>query len=544
MLESKFQSNRTIVGFNTGHHGSCCVINKNSIIAIAEERLNRKKYSEGYLYGLAYCLKELGISIHDVDLFVSSSYHKELPKNFQGDLILFGLDKNKFISVDHHLSHAYSAYFLSPFDKAMVMVIDGLGNNSDTESYYLANNNSIKKIGGNDSNRSMYKGIGRTYETFTNFCGWSAQEAGKTMGLANYGQDKYPKVPLYSINNKEQIESMAEGKYFHAALNFIKERGLNFGKPFSGYPNKDAAFFVQDRTEKIIIELINKLYEKYKIENLCLAGGVFLNSILNEKILNQTKIKNLFGPPCCDDTGQAFGNALYGFHEYYKNNKVYTLPNAYLGREYTEKEILDVLNKRQNIFTLPYEVKSKNFKFKKCKDICKETAELLAKGKIVGWFQGGSEIGPRALGHRSILCAPFPAIMKEVLNKKIKHREEFRPFAPSILKEYLGEYFETKNDSPFMLKVVKTRKAIWNEVPAIMHIDKTARVQTVTAKDNGIYYKLIKSFYKITGVPVIINTSFNNSGEPIIETPKDAMVMFCETPMDYLIIENYLIWKD
>ena len=193
---------------------------------------------------------------------------------------------------------------------------------------------------------------------------------------------------------------------------------------------------------------------------------------------------------------------------------------------------------------MPYEVKSKSFKFKKCKDICKETAGLLAKGKIIGWFQGGSEIGPRALGHRSILCAPFPLKMKQILNTKIKHREEFRPFAPSILKECLNEYFEIKNDSPFMLKVAKTRRAMWNKVPAIMHINKTARIQTVTAKDNNIYYKLIKNFYKITDVPVILNTSFNDSGEPIIENPKDAMVMFCKTQIDYLVMGNYLVWKE
>ena len=166
------------------------------------------------------------------------------------------------------------------------------------------------------------------------------------------------------------------------------------------------------------------------------------------------------------------------------------------------------------------------------------------KGNIIGWFQGGSEIGPRALGHRSILCAPFPIKMKQILNSKIKHREAFRPFAPSILKNYLSEYFEMENDSPFMLRVAKTKKPMWNKVPAIMHIDKTARVQTVTSKNNGIYYKLIKNFYKISGIPLVLNTSFNNSGEPIVETPKDAMVMFCKTQMDYLVMGDYLIWKE
>lgn len=543
MLEFDSKSKQTIVGFNTGHHGGCSIIHRDKIIAIAEERLNRKKYSEGYLYAFSYCLKELGISIKEIDLFVSSSYHKDLPKNFQGDFKILGLDRKKFISVDHHLSHAYSSYFLSPFNKAIVLVIDGLGNKTDTESYYLASGSTIKKIGGNDALRSMYKGIGRTYETFTNFCGWSAQEAGKTMGLANYGREKYPGAKLYKIDEKERIESLAEGKYYHAALNFIRNNKLNFGKPFSGFANKDAAFFVQDRTEKIIIELVDRLYQKYKIENICLAGGVFLNSILNQKLLDRTRIKNIFVPPCCDDTGQSLGNALFGYHRFFKNKKIYSLHHAYLGRNYGEEEILDVLNKKQEIFVLPYEVKSKDFGYKKSKNVARETATLLSKGKIVGWFQGGSEIGPRALGHRSILCSPFPAKMKDILNEKIKHREMFRPFAPAILAERNKEYFNLDSDSPFMLKVGTTKKEKRSKIPAVLHIDKTARVQTVTRRDNGVFYDLINEFHKITGVPVILNTSFNDSGEPIVETPKDAIVMFCKTPLDYLVLGDYIIWK-
>ncbi len=365
------------------------MIHKNKIIAVAEERLNRKKYSEGYLYSLFYCLKALGISAAEADLFVSSSYHERLPERFRGDLAPAGLGSEKFISVDHHLSHAYSAFFLSPFKEAMILVIDGLGNGHDTESYYLAKDGLIEKIGGNDYSRSIYRGVGRTYETFTNYCGWSAQEAGKTMGLAGYGKDKYPKVQLYEANEDGQISSLSEGKYYHAALNFIKKNDLNFGRPFSSFANKNAAYFVQDRTEKIIIEIINRLYEKHKIENLCLAGGVFLNGIINQKILEETKIKNLFVPPCCDDTGQALGNALYGYHQHYKKDKIFSLPHAYLGKEYGDEEILDVLEKKQNVFVLPYEVKSNDFKFKKSRNICKETAILLSMGNIMGWFQGG-----------------------------------------------------------------------------------------------------------------------------------------------------------
>ncbi len=539
----KPNNNKIIFGYNTGHHGGGAIITGGSLASISEERLSRQKYSSGYLYSLFYLINRMNLKIQDIDLFVSSSYHNPLEDDYQGILASLGVAREKFVSVDHHLSHAYSTYFLSPFNKALVVVVDGLGNLNDTESYYLAEGEDIKKIGGNDPNRSIHKGIGRAYESFTNFCGWSAQEAGKTMGLASYGQEKNLGVDLYEINNKNQISSKLEGKYSQGALKITRDNNLDFGVPFSEFNNKDAAFFVQDRTEKIIIELINNLYEQYKITDLCLAGGVFLNSIINKKILDQTPIKNIFVPPCCDDTGQPLGNALYGYHGYFGIPKNIQLNHAYLGMDYEEKEIIDVLEKKQEIYSLPYEVKSFNFKYKYHKDIASITAELLANGKIIGWFQGGSEIGPRALGHRSILTAPYPAEMKDILNEKVKHREGFRPFAPSVLEEYAQDFFELEVPSPFMLLVAKAKEDKVDKIPAALHVDKTARVQTVNKKDNGIYYDLIKEFYKITDVPVLLNTSFNDSGEPVVETPKDALRMFCTTPIDYLVLGNYLVSK-
>lgn len=545
-METNLNSNKIIVGFNTGHNGSCTILRNNDLISISEERLNRKKYSDGYMYSFVYCLKELGININDIDLFVSSSYGEYLPKDFTGDFekILGDKSNSKFISVDHHLSHAYSTYFMSPFNEAIVVVIDGQGNLNSTESYYIASKEKIEYIGGNDLKRSKYKGIGRTYETFTNYCGWSAQEAGKTMGLASYGTDKYPEIELYDINDNLEISSRCDGKYGQASYNFCKENNLDFNKMGMGYDNKDAAYFVQDRTEKILIELIKRLYDKYKIKNLCLAGGVFLNGIINNKILKETEIENIFIPPFCDDTGQSVGNVLYGYYNFYNGKNRFELKNAYFGKEYNEEEILDVLNKEQKIFILPYEVKSNDFKFKKSYNIAKDVAEILATGKIVGWFQGGSEIGPRALGHRSILCAPFPREMKDTLNQKIKHRELFRPFAPAILEEKVKEYFDIDILSPFMLNVAKVKKEKINSIPATLHVDNTGRLQTVNKKDNGIFYDLIYEFYKKTNIPVLLNTSFNDNGEPIVETPKDAIIMFCKAPMDYLVLNDYIIWKN
>lgn len=543
MLQLDKERDKTIIGFNVGHNGSCSLLYKDKIISIAEERLNRKKNSEGYLYAINYCLDAMNISIDDVDLFVSSNYGKPLPDNFIGQLKPYIKDKSKFITVDHHLSHAYSTYFLSKFKEALIVVIDGSGNDNDTESYYLAKDNKIEKIGGNSPDRDRYKGIGRTYETFSNFCGYSAQQAGKTMGLSAYGKMKYPDIELYNINDNLEIESKCNGKYIDGSLNFIKENNMDFGIPCSGYENRDAAYYVQYETEKIILELVKKLYEKYKIKNICLAGGVFLNGIVNQRILDETPIENIFVAPCCDDTGESLGNLLYGYHNYFNKTDRIEFTTPYLARPYTEEEILDVLEKKQIIYTLPYEVKSCKISYHKSDCVEKEIAKLLSEGKIVGWFQGASEIGPRALGNRSILCAPFPKEMKDILNLKIKHRENFRPFAPAILEEEVTKYFKINEASPYMLRVPVCTDFAKDKIPATLHIDYTGRVQTVNKNDNEKFYNLLQEFKNITDVPVILNTSFNDNNEPIVETPKDAMVMFCKSQLDCLVLNDYIIYK-
>ena len=543
MINIKNKSDKTILGFNVGHNSGCTIIHDNKLISISEERLNRQKNSDGYLYSVNYCLNELGIKLEDVDLFISSSYGEYLPEHYMGDFKNFMIDESKFISIDHHLSHACNSYFLSDFDEAMIIVIDGSGNLSDTESYYIARGNEIKKVGGNDPNRDRYKGIGRTYETFSNFCGYSAQQAGKTMGLSAYGKMKYKDINLYEINDKLEIASKCTGKYIDGALSFVKENNMDFGKPLSGYDNKDAAFYVQYETEKIILELVKRLYDKYKIKKVCLAGGVFLNGVINQRILDETPIEEVFVPPCCDDTGQNLGNALYGYHMVYGNKERIGFNSPYLGRNYTEEEILDVLEKKQRKYILPYEVKSCKFKYVKSKNVEKDVAKLLSEGNLVGWFQGASEIGPRALGNRSILCAPFPGEMKDIINLRIKHRENFRPFAPAILEEKVSEYFKINEPSRYMLRVPICQETAIDKIPATLHVDKSGRVQTVNKDINERFYNLLKEFDKITGIPVLLNTSFNDNGEPIIETPKDAMKMFCKSQLDYLVIGDYIISK-
>ena len=250
----------------------------------------------------------------------------------------------------------------------------------------------------------------------------------------------------------------------------------------------------------------------------------------NKKVLDNSPFENIFVQPAACDTGIALGCALYGAHML--NGEPpgkHRFKNAYLGKPYNEEEILAALNSTANI------------KFRKEPHMARKAAELLAEGKILGWFEGGGEIGPRALGHRSIICDPSKPGMKDILNARVKHREAFRPFAPSVLKEHVSDYFDLTCESPYMLLIAKVKEDKQKTVPSITHVDGTARVQTVTREDNGRFCELIEEFYKITGIPVILNTSFNIAGEPIVETPADAMKCFMSTEMDFLVIEDYLI---
>ncbi len=539
-------SNKNIVvGINVGHDGGCAIMIDGSLrCAISEERLNRKRYSPGYTNSLLYCLKSTKTSIEDISLFAFSSYGRPLPDRFSGGLEVFGVDKNKCISVDHHLSHAFSSYFFSNFNKSLVLVIDGQGNQKDTESYFIGEGQNMIKIGGNDPDREPPLGIGRAYESFTNFIGWTDQEAGKTMGLAAFG--KLPKrVPrLFSINEKLEVTGKLTSKYEKGAMDFINRNKLNFGAPFqkgNTIKSSSAATYIQHETESIIIELVRKLVKKTGIKKLCLAGGVALNCNTNSAILESGLVEDLFVFPASSDRGQCIGNALYGYQKLTGSVPRKRLVNDYFGKTYSEDEILVALNKETGSMikkTVPYI----QIRFKKIKNIAKKTAFLIKNQKIIGWFQGGSELGPRALGHRSILCDPRSIKMRDILNKRIKHREAFRPFAPVCLEEEASSYFAIDRPSPFMLFTPKVESAHRKHIPAIVHNDGTARLQTVNKKDNGIYYDLVNEFFKLTGCPVLLNTSFNNN-EPIVETPSDAINTFKSTDLDYLILGNYLVWK-
>jgi carbamoyltransferase len=532
-----------VVGLNVGHDGGAAVSIDGIVkCAISEERLTRKKYSPGYINSFFYCLNALNLKIEDVSLVVFSSYGKKLPPHYRGELESLGIPSKKFITIDHHLSHAFAAYFLSPFNDALVLVIDARGNNNSAESYYVAEGQEIRKIGGNSSKRNPAKGIGKTYDSFTNFLGWINQEAGKTMALSSYGDCSSINTPLFSLNGI-QVEGMLDHEYERGVMEFSKKYALGFGEPYqrgNTLNSRKAAAYVQRETEKIVLSLVDRLVKKTGKRKLCFAGGVALNCCVNGKLIQSGILDDIFIFPAASDRGQAVGNALYGFYKlkgYLPGKK---LTNDYFGRSYTEKEIRSALEKKRK--SIEKNIPRRDFFFKKKRSIVKTAAKLISEGKTVGWFQGRSELGPRALGHRSILADPRRKGMIKMINEKIKHREWFRPFAPTCLSDKMSDYFKPDMKSPFMLFTFDVKPEKKQEIPAVLHKDNTARVQTVTKKDNGIFYELIEEFYRLTKVPLLLNTSFNSQG-PIVETPEDALSVYLKTGLDYCAIGNFLVRK-
>jgi carbamoyltransferase len=385
--------------------------------------------------------------------------------------------------------------------------------------------------------------LGLLYSTFTAFLGFKVNEDEyKVMGLAAYGE------PTLINNIYKLIDVKKDGSFKLNMKYFSYQESLKmWSKKFEdlfGLPRKptdpikkharDLAASIQKVTEEIYFKVLNYLYQKTRSENLCLSGGVALNALANGKIYKKTPFKKvyIFGP--AGDSGAAVGSTLYTYHSIFKKEKKQTITNLYLGSSYSNNEIETILIKNN----LTY------LRFKSVEELIEKTANLLSKNNIVGWFQGKIEFGPRALGNRSILAKPNPRIMKDQVNK-IKLREQFRPFAGSILQERVQDYFNVpvKNHwSPFMVFCFQVKEQKRDELAAIVHYDNTCRVQTVS-EENGRYYLLIKKFYQLTGLPCILNTSFNLKGEPIVETPQQALDDFLKTKMDYLVIEDFLVSK-
>ena len=560
-----------ILGFSAYQHDSAASIIKNGeiIACAAEERFVGVKHTGEFPYNAVnFCLKEANIGIEQVDhvafywkpykglvrrllhiigFFPSSlsliTYRggrwkkiKNVNKEFY-EKFAKGKDcKYKFHFVEHHLAHAAGTFYVSKFKKAAILTIDGAGEIAST-LMAVGDGNKIKKI------KEIYypHSLGNLYSSFTQYLGFRAHNGeGKVMGLAPYGKPKYQKEfkNVLKVNIKKGTFKL-NLKYFQHHLGkeprYSEKLPELFGPPrekdgdFQEY-HKDVAATLQKSLEDCAVHLANYLYKKTGIDNLCLNGGVTLNSVMNTRILNESPFKNMFIQPAATDDGASLGAALWVYHNTLKKERKFEMKHVFYGTHYSNEEIEKVL-------------KEKKLKYEFYKDIEKITAKYLAEGKIIGWFQGRMEFGPRSLGCRSIICDPRRSEMKDILNSKVKHREGFRPFAPSILEEHLKEYFDSDYPSPFMLLVYGVKKEKQKVIPAITHVDGTGRVQSVSKDAFPQYYNLINEFYKITKVPVILNTSFNIRGEPIIDTPQQAIKMFLKEGIDILALNNFLIIK-
>lgn len=573
-----------ILGINAYHADSSAAIfvDGKMIAAIEEERFRRVKHWAGFPeLAIAFCLQEAGIGYAEVDYFSigrdpKAKFFKKLlylAKNPFGSLAvvkerlinskkvasiseelsrLSGLPANTFNgkikNVEHHRSHIASAFFASPFEKAACLTIDGSGDFT-TAMTAIGEGNTITVLDSIDFPHS----VGIFYTAFTQLLGFPHYgDEYKVMGMAPYGQPKY----LHLL--KDVVKLTNDGlfkldlSYFRTATQgiisyddknqpvvaplysekMIREFGAPRKKeePLTEY-HKDLAASVQQFTEKIIFHLLENLHKKTGLDNVCIAGGVAQNSVANGKILQQTSFKNIYIPSAGHDAGISMGAALYTQHVSIQFARQPAILSAYTGSCYTNEAIKEMLTE-------------KNIAFKQLDDeaLFNNITDCLINGGVVGWFSGRAEFGPRALGGRSIIADPRRADAKEILNTKIKRRESFRPFAPSVLKEYVEEYFEFTGDVPFMEKVFPIKKEKQALIPAVTHVDGTGRLQTVDKNISPRYYALIEAFRKKTGVPILVNTSFNEN-EPIVNHPIEALDCFLRTNMDMLAMENILITR-
>jgi len=539
------------------------------IAAAEEERFNRKKhYSDFPAQAIQYCLAEAGITINDVDYI--GFYEKPLvkfnriletiladwPRTYMSwirsmpiwmltklrvhNIILKKLDTDKeILYCQHHLSHAASAFLVSPFAEAAIISADGVGEWATTAWGT-----------GRGTELDFYKeirfphSVGLLFSAITAYLGFRVNDAEwKVMGLAAYGKPTYLDKFREIVDIKEDGSFRLNMKYF--AYTYSTRRTFNrkweklFGHPQRAEEaelddfHRDIAHSGQKIVEEVMVRMAAHVHKETGMDNLCLAGGVGLNCVANWRILQETGFKDIFIQPAAGDSGGALGTAFYIYNSVLKNPRKYVMSNALLGPSFTNEEIVNML--RCNAA--------------KCECIESEemlldrTAEYIADGKVIGWFQGRMEFGPRALGSRSLLADPRNPKMKDIINTKVKFREAFRPFAPAVLKEHAHEYFEMPKgmDAPFMLLVPKVRLDKHGVIPAVTHGDGTGRVQTVTEDTNPLFYRLIEKFRQITGVPVVINTSFNVRGEPIVCTPQDAYNTFVNTGIDVLVIGKYIV---
>ena len=592
----------SVLGISAFYHDSAAaiIVDGKIIAAAQEERFTRKKHDASYpKNAINYALKESGLKLNEVDHVVFyekpflkferlletyigfspsgfKSFSMSMPlwlseKLFQKKMLFDALKEqdNNFNDIkkinfsEHHLSHAASAFFSSPYEEAIILTLDGVGEWATTTVSLGKNNkiNILKEI-------HFPHSLGLLYSAFTYFLGFKVNSGEyKVMGLAPYGEPRFKDIILEKlIDVKEDGSFRLNMDYFNYATGLTMTNN-KFAKLFNmkrrepenelSQTYMDIAASIQAVTEEIVLKIIRFLFKEFKKQNLCMAGGVALNCVANGKILKEGLFKNIWIQPASGDAGGALGAAQAFYYQELDNKrkilKTDLMNGSYLGPQFTDDQVEN-------------ELKSCGANYKKLTSdqIIKDTAKALSEEKAVGWFQGRMEFGPRSLGNRSIIADPRSEKMQKNLNLKVKFRESFRPFAPAVLFEKVSEWFEINSESPYMLLVANVKKSkqiqMTNEqknlfgidklnvkrssIPSVTHVDYSARIQTVHKETNPIFYKLIEEFDKITKYPVLVNTSFNVRGEPIVCSATDAFNCFMGTDLDLLVCNNFILYKD
>jgi len=559
-----------VLGISCFYHDSAAALLRDGVVVAAcqEERLSRKKHDQSFpARAVKYVLKEAGIGPGDLDAVgfydkpllkferMLSTYIATFPRSFGSfrkampvwikeklwvpAIIRKELRpyKGPILFAEHHMSHAASCFFVSPFDEAAILTVDGVGEWA-TASFGV----------GKGSDITLFKEIrfphslGLLYSAFTYYLGFKVNSAEyKVMGLAPYGKPvHFDRIMSEMVHLNEDGSFKLNMKYFSYDYGLTMTDG-RFSEFFGGPPRKpetwmterefDIAASIQKVCEEIVLRMARYIHRESGLTRLCMAGGVALNCVANGRVIRETPFKELFVQPAAGDAGGAVGVAHYVYNSLGKQPRGPAWTHAYLGPDYDDAEIRQYLDGQG----AKYRVLADD-------ELVRETARLIAGGNVIGWFQGRMEFGPRALGGRSILADPRDAKMRDTLNIKIKFREGFRPFAPSVLADKASEWFDIDCDSPYMLLVAQVREGK-RCIPSVTHVDNSARLQTVTREASPLYYDLIREFERLTGVPVIINTSFNVRGEPIVCTPHDAYLCFMRTNMDHLVLGHCLLDK-
>jgi len=551
-----------ILGISASHNGSACLLRGDEIVvAVQEERLSHFKrhriYGQGPSQAVSYCLNSAGIGPSDLSLVVLCIQGRKTDTTHDITLdpflnvVTHGIPT---VTIPHHYGHAVSAFATSGFAESAVLIVDGAGspvsdftsdelkvlngNSQDcweTISLYHASGTSIVPLEkhavdrgawlvGHNGEMPLFGSLGGIFSAAAEQIFGEAAEAGKVMGLAPYGKPLFPTSDFFDITNgRFHYKDTVPLRFRHA------ERWPNRADEYQAL-----AASVQSALEDALLYLVKHLRELSSSDNLCYAGGVALNSVANERIIRESGFKNIYIMAAAEDSGTAIGAAYYGLWQLTQHNSRRPILHDAPGRSYTSADVSAAVNATENIYVV------------NSTDVISDAVDLLCDGQIIGWFDGGSELGPRALGQRSILCDPRLPEAKDTLNRRVKMREPFRPFAPAVLLEEASRWFDfdgTTHESPFMLRVVDVKPEKRSEIPAIVHVDGTGRLQTLTRENNGRFYDLVQKFHEKTGVPVLLNTSFNRMGQPIIETPADAIACLLNTGLDCCIFEDRIVFK-